>query len=313
MLAVSCQVYLIGSRETLTQLLAGLGLIGLAASLAAQDTLKNFFGTLLLIGEHPFRIGEHISVQGAEGLVESVGFRSTRLRTFEDSLLTIPNSVMAAALIDNRGRQDLPALPHRRLAGLRDADRQDRRDARRPEGVRCQTSPGSSRTRSRSTSAASARTAWSCSCRSTSGWRAPPMNWSARDLLSREILEQAERLGVDVALAGPDGPPGRLRHRAPRGPSCPQARQSRTIGSTAVRPPRRRRAARQTRLLAVPAPSELREDDRAERSPPRSPPGGGSSEPSVLRFVIPRRSRGPGAAPRRKGRAPRRPATGVRL
>ncbi|WP_406693940.1 mechanosensitive ion channel family protein [Singulisphaera sp. Ch08] len=99
----SYQVYLIGSRETLTQLLAGLGLVGLAASLAAQDTLKNFFGTLLLIGEHPFRIGEHVAVQNMEGTVESVGFRSTRLRTFEDSLLTIPNSVMAAALIDNRG------------------------------------------------------------------------------------------------------------------------------------------------------------------------------------------------------------------
>jgi MscS family membrane protein len=103
LLATCCQVYLIGSSETLTQLLAGLGLIGLAASLAAQDTLKNFFGTLLLIGEHPFRIGEHVSVQGVEGLVESVGFRSTRLRTFEDSLLTVPNSVMAAAMIDNRG------------------------------------------------------------------------------------------------------------------------------------------------------------------------------------------------------------------
>jgi len=101
--AASGQVYLIGSRETLTQLLAGLGLVGLAASLAAQDTLKNFFGTLLLIGEHPFRIGEHVAVQGVEGIVESVGFRSTRLRTFEDSLLTIPNSVMASALIDNRG------------------------------------------------------------------------------------------------------------------------------------------------------------------------------------------------------------------
>jgi MscS family membrane protein len=100
--AASFQVYLIGSRETLTQLLAGLGLVGLAASLAAQDTLKNFFGTLLLIGEHPFRIGEHIAVQGVEGTIESVGFRSTRLRTFEDSLLTIPNSVMAAAMIDNR-------------------------------------------------------------------------------------------------------------------------------------------------------------------------------------------------------------------
>lgn len=103
LVASSAVVYLLGSRETLTQLLAGLGLVGLAASLAAQDTLKNFFGTLLLIGEHPFRIGEHIAVQGVEGVVERVGFRSTQLRTFEDSLLTIPNSVMASALIDNRG------------------------------------------------------------------------------------------------------------------------------------------------------------------------------------------------------------------
>jgi len=101
--ASSAAVYLLGSRETLTQLLAGLGLVGLAASLAAQDTLKNFFGTLLLIGEHPFRIGEHIAVQGVEGIVVKVGFRSTRLRTFEDSLLTIPNSVMASALINNLG------------------------------------------------------------------------------------------------------------------------------------------------------------------------------------------------------------------
>jgi MscS family membrane protein len=129
--SVSCQVYLIGSRETLTQLLAGLGLVGLAASLAAQDTLKNFFGTLLLIGEHPFRIGEHVSVQGVEGVVESVGFRSTRLRTFEDSLMTIPNSVMAAALIDNRGARTCRRFrttvslaggtPLDKIVGLRDA------------------------------------------------------------------------------------------------------------------------------------------------------------------------------------------------
>jgi len=113
--AASFRFYLIGSRETLTQLLAGLGLVGLAASLAAQDTLKNLFGTLLLIGEHPFRIGEHVAVQGVEGTIESVGFRSTRLRTFEDSLLTIPNSVMAAAMIDKPGCQDLSTLPHRRV------------------------------------------------------------------------------------------------------------------------------------------------------------------------------------------------------
>lgn len=100
---ISAMVYLVGSADSLTRLLAGLGLVGLAASLAAQDTLKNFFGTLLLISEHPFRIGDNVLIDEREGVVESVGFRSTRLRTFEDSLLTIPNSTMAAARIDNRG------------------------------------------------------------------------------------------------------------------------------------------------------------------------------------------------------------------
>ena len=119
--ALCVEVYLIGNGEWVTRLLAGLGLVGLAASLAAQDTLKNFFGTLLLIGEHPFKIGDSIIVNGMEGMVESVGFRSTWIRTLEDSLLTIPNSIIANASIDNRalastgatGRSS-PSLPTRR-------------------------------------------------------------------------------------------------------------------------------------------------------------------------------------------------------
>ncbi len=153
LVAASCQVYLVGSRETLTQLLAGLGLVGLAASLAAQDTLKNFFGTLLLIGEHPFRIGEHVAVQNVEGTVESVGFRSTRLRTFEDSLLTIPNSVMASALIDNRG-----AGPRAASGPPLDWPTAHRSTSSSHSATRCGRSPpaslGLSPTRSRFTSAA---------------------------------------------------------------------------------------------------------------------------------------------------------------
>ena len=177
-MAVSCQVYLIGSRETLTQLLAGLGLIGLAASLAAQDTLKNFFGTLLLIGEHPFRIGEHISVQGSEGLVESVGFRSTRLRTFDDSLLTIPNSVMAAALIDNRAARTCRRFrtvvsldygtPIDKVVAMRDALRAFAAAQPRFLPDKFEVHIGGL-----------ARTAWSCSCRPTSGWPHTPKNWLA--------------------------------------------------------------------------------------------------------------------------------------
>ncbi|MFO0960109.1 MAG: mechanosensitive ion channel family protein [Isosphaeraceae bacterium] len=127
-------VALLGNSEWLTKLIAGLGLIGLAASLAAQDTLKNFFGTLLLIGEHPFKIGDSIVVGGTEGTVESVGFRSTRIRTAEDSVATIPNSMIAGATIDNRGlrkarryRTVVPLdynTPIDRLMTLRDALRE---------------------------------------------------------------------------------------------------------------------------------------------------------------------------------------------
>jgi MscS family membrane protein len=96
-------IYSIGEIDLLGRFLTGLGVAGLAASLAAQDAMKSYFGTLLLIGERAFKIGDRISVSGKEGIVEQVGFRSTRLRSAENSLITIPNAVIAAAAIDNMG------------------------------------------------------------------------------------------------------------------------------------------------------------------------------------------------------------------
>jgi MscS family membrane protein len=95
-------IYQVGP-DLLTRFLTGLGVAGLAASLAAQDALKSFFGTLLLIGERAFKIGDRINVGGKEGTVEQVGFRATRLRTAEGSVLSIPNAVIASAPIDNMG------------------------------------------------------------------------------------------------------------------------------------------------------------------------------------------------------------------
>jgi MscS family membrane protein len=105
-------IYEIGEIDLLTRFLTGLGVAGLAASLAAQDALKSFFGTLLLIGERVFKIGDRISVDGNEGVVEQVGFRSTRLRTTEGSLLTVPNAVIASAAIDNLGVHHTPEAQH---------------------------------------------------------------------------------------------------------------------------------------------------------------------------------------------------------
>jgi MscS family membrane protein len=94
-------IYVIGEGEALGRFLTGLGVAGLAASLAAQDAMKGFFSTLLLIGERTFKIGDRILVGDQEGVVEQVGFRATRLRTADGSLLTIPNATIANAAIDN--------------------------------------------------------------------------------------------------------------------------------------------------------------------------------------------------------------------
>ncbi|MDG3002555.1 mechanosensitive ion channel family protein [Paludisphaera mucosa] len=83
--------------------LAGLGIGGLAVALAAQDTLKNFFGSLMLIADRTFHVGDLVQIAGNEGVVESVGLRTTRIRGLDGSLLTIPNSDLTTAHIANFG------------------------------------------------------------------------------------------------------------------------------------------------------------------------------------------------------------------
>jgi MscS family membrane protein len=87
-------------------LLAGLGIGGLAFALAAKDTVANFFGSLMIFIDRPFQIGDWIVVKGTEGIVEEVGFRSTRVRTFYNSVVSVPNMVFTDAHIDNFGRRE---------------------------------------------------------------------------------------------------------------------------------------------------------------------------------------------------------------
>ncbi len=87
----------------ITALLAGLSIGGLALALAAQDTLKNFFGSLMIFVDKPFSVGHWISSGEVDGTVEEVGFRSTRIRTFRNSLTYIPNGKLADSTIDNHG------------------------------------------------------------------------------------------------------------------------------------------------------------------------------------------------------------------
>ena len=81
--------------------LAGLGIAGLAVSLAAQDSLKNFFGSITLLLDRPYVVGQWIAYQGYSGTVEEIGFRSTRLRLFDGTLVTIPNSDIVNNSVQN--------------------------------------------------------------------------------------------------------------------------------------------------------------------------------------------------------------------
>lgn len=89
-----------------TSLLAGLGIGGLAVALAARDTLANFFGSVTIFVDKPFQIGDWVKVGSLEGTVEEVGFRSTRIRTFYNSVITVPNSKLADSEIDNLGLRE---------------------------------------------------------------------------------------------------------------------------------------------------------------------------------------------------------------
>ncbi len=89
----------------ITGWLAGLGIAGLAVSLAAQDSIKNLFGSVTVLFDKPFTVGDWIVTEGIEGTVEEVGFRSTRIRTFYNSLITLPNANLINASVDNYGRR----------------------------------------------------------------------------------------------------------------------------------------------------------------------------------------------------------------
>jgi len=89
---------------SVSSLLAGLGIGGLAVALALQDTLGNFFGSVFIFLDRPFAVGDWIKVDDVEGIVEDIGFRSTRIRTWPATQITIPNKTVANATIDNWSR-----------------------------------------------------------------------------------------------------------------------------------------------------------------------------------------------------------------
>jgi MscS family membrane protein len=92
---------------SVASLLAGLGIGGLALALAAKDTISNFFGSITILLDRPFAVGDWIESNGEEGVVEEIGFRSTRVRTFGKTQLSIPNSILANSVVNNWSRMPI--------------------------------------------------------------------------------------------------------------------------------------------------------------------------------------------------------------
>ncbi len=85
----------------IASIIAGLGIGGLAVALAAKETLENLFGSLTIFLDKPFMVGDQVKIGNLAGQVEKIGFRSTRIRTFEKSVVTVPNKKMVEAEVDN--------------------------------------------------------------------------------------------------------------------------------------------------------------------------------------------------------------------
>jgi len=96
-----------------TALIASLGLGGLAFALAAKDAASNLFGSIALLLDKSIKVGEWVKIGSVEGVVEDVGMRTTKIRSFQKSLITVPNQVVANSPIENFSRRGIRRIKMR--------------------------------------------------------------------------------------------------------------------------------------------------------------------------------------------------------
>jgi len=87
-------------------LLASLGLVGMAIALAAKDTARHLFGSIMIFTDSPFKVGDWIKTPDVEGTIEDIGMRSTKVRTFAQALVSVPNGNLADSAILNWSKMD---------------------------------------------------------------------------------------------------------------------------------------------------------------------------------------------------------------
>lgn len=106
-IAISVAIIVEEFGYSISAFVAGLGIGGIAVAMAAQDTLANIFGGISIIMDKPFDIGDWIVGSGIEGVVENINFRSTKVRTFEMALVSIPNSKISKEAITNFSKRGI--------------------------------------------------------------------------------------------------------------------------------------------------------------------------------------------------------------
>ena len=104
LIVVLAMVYIgwgLGLLHVFAPLIAGVGVAGLAVSFAAQDLIKNLFGGMTIFLDRPFKLGDRIIYSGHDGVVESIGFRSVKMRTFSGHLVAVPNAAITNDPVEN--------------------------------------------------------------------------------------------------------------------------------------------------------------------------------------------------------------------
>lgn len=95
---------------SMSSLIAGFGITGLAVGFAAQKTIANVFGTLGILSDHSYQLGDYICVNGHEGTVEEINMRSTKIRSMDNSVIILPNDIVSGTIIKN-----ISAMKRRRI------------------------------------------------------------------------------------------------------------------------------------------------------------------------------------------------------
>jgi len=184
----------------LSSLLAGAGVIGMALALSAQDLLKNVFGSIMLIMDKPFVVGERIKIKHYDGVVEEIGLRSTKIRLLNGHQASIPNESMARDDIENIGRRpfirritDIPLSVSISSAKAKKAVEIVQELLKNHEGLNPDFPPR----------------VWLNNFERDHlelrliYWYHPPEYWKFTehaDLVNRQILEAFEAAGIDIAL-----------------------------------------------------------------------------------------------------------------